>query len=76
MNIKMKQIADNAEVIINGYAFSKCDLGFSIINLNAENSSAIFSNDNEMIETSMNDIELSIAYDYLLKSKKYMKDDK
>ncbi len=44
MNTKMKQIADNADVIINGYAFSKCDLGFSIINLNAENSSAIFNN--------------------------------
>ena len=41
----MKQIADNSDVIINGYAFSKCDLGFSIINLNAENSSAIFNND-------------------------------
>ena len=31
-----------------------------------------FSNEGEMLETSMDDIELSIVRDYLEKSKKYM----
>ena len=69
---KVKEIADEADVIINGYAITKCQLGFSVVNLNMNNSSAVFDFNNEMIETSMDDIELSIARDYLLKSKQFL----
>lgn len=69
---KIRDIAENADVIISGYAFSKNDLGISVVNLNFPDSSAVFGKDDEMIETSMDDIELSIARDYLQKSKKYM----
>lgn len=69
---KIRNLADKADVIIDGYAFSKCELGVSVVNLNFPDSSAVFGADDEMIETSMDDIELSIARDYLLKSKKYM----
>ncbi len=72
INEKIKKIADNADVIIGGYAFKKTELGVSVVNLNFPDSSAVFGNDDEMIETSMDDIELSIAHDYLGKSKKYM----
>lgn len=73
MNIeKIKELADNAEVIICGYAFSKCENGISVLNLNAPDHAAVFSNEGEMLETSMDDIELSIVRDYLEKSKKYM----
>ncbi|MCD8013597.1 MAG: hypothetical protein LUG99_10550 [Lachnospiraceae bacterium] len=30
----IKEIADNADVIVNGYAFTKCDLGYRVLNLN------------------------------------------
>ncbi len=69
---KIKELADNAEVIICGYAFSKCENGISVVNLNAPDYAAVFSNEGEMLETSMDDIELSIVRDYLEKSKKYM----
>lgn len=69
---KIKELADNAEVIICGYAFSKCENGISVLNLNAPDHVAVFSNEGEMLETSMDDIELSIVRDYLEKSKKYM----
>ncbi|WP_288983813.1 DUF7723 family protein [Treponema succinifaciens] len=69
---KIKELADNAEVIICGYAFSKCENGISVVNLNAPDHAAVFSNEGEMLETSMDDIELSIVRDYLEKSKKYM----
>lgn len=69
---KIKELADNAEVIICGYAFSKCENGISVLNLNAPDQAAVFSNEGEMLETSMDDIELSIVRDYLEKSKKYM----
>ena len=69
---KIKELADNAEVIICGYAFSKCENGISVLNLNAPDHAAVFSNEGEMLETSKDDIELSIVRDYLEKSKKYM----
>lgn len=69
---KIKELADNAEVIICGYAFSKCENNISVLNLNAPDHAAVFSNEGEMLETSMDDIELSIVRDYLEKSKKYM----
>ena len=69
---KIKELADNAEVIICGYAFSKCENGISVLNLNAPDHAAVFSNEGEMLETSMDDIELSIVRDYLERSKKYM----
>ena len=32
--IDVKEIADGADVIMNGYMFTKCKLGFRVLNLN------------------------------------------
>ena len=69
---RKKEIADQAEVIINGYAVIKNDIGILVVNLTADNASAVFDRNDEMLETSMDDIDLAIAHDYLIKSKKYM----
>lgn len=69
---RKKEIADQAEVIINGYAVIKNDIGMLVVNLNADNASAVFDRNDEMLETSMDDIDLAITHDYLIKSKKYM----
>lgn len=69
---RKKEIADQAEVIINGYAVIKNDIGILVVNLNADNASAVFDRNDEMLETSMDNIDLAIAHDYLIKSKKYM----
>ena len=69
---RKKEIADQAEVIINGYAVIKNDIGMLVVNLNADNASAVFDRNDEMLETSMDDIDLAIAHDYLIKSKKDM----
>lgn len=69
---RKKEIADQAEVIINGYAVIKNDIGMLVVNLNADNASAVFDRNDEMLETSMDNIDLAIAHDYLIKSKKYM----
>lgn len=75
MNIeKIKKIADDADMIINGYAFKKTEAGCSVINLKIPESAAVFDEENEMIETSMDEIELSIARDYLVKNKHFMED--
>ena len=66
--VDIKQIADEAEVIIDGYAFSKFEGGYRVLNLNAPDKAAVFAVDGSVLETTMNDIELHIASKYLSSS--------
>ena len=58
------KIADAADLIVGGYAMQKHDLGIRIVNLNSGNA-LIVSSDNKILETSMEDIEVAVALDYL-----------
>lgn len=69
---EIKAIADHADMIVNGYAFTSCELGFKVINLNNPESAAVLSNQGELIETNMDDIELGIARDYYLRNSKLL----
>ena len=70
-----KRIADEAEVIIDGYAYIKKDEGrITIVNLNREGHAALVFPTGEIVESSMDEIELSIALDYLDRAKAYMED--
>ena len=72
----VKQIADEADVIINGYAIIKKDEGkTAIVNLNREGHAALILPSGEVGETSMDDIELAIALDYFNNARKYLEDD-
>ncbi len=66
------QVADAADVIINGYAFTRDGDGIRVLNLNRPTSAAVFSARGELWETTMDDIELEIARDYLDRSLRYM----
>ena len=70
--VDIKKVADEAEVIIDGYAFSKFEDGFRVLNLNAPDKAAVFDADGSVLETTMNDIELHIASKHLSASLKYM----
>ena len=68
-----EKIADEADVIIDGYAFiRKEENRTAIVNLNREGHAALIFPSGEVIETSMDDIELSIAMDYWERAKTYM----
>ena len=70
-----KSIADEADVIIDGYAFiRKKEDRITIVNLNREGHAALVFPSGEVVETSMDDIELSIAMDYLERAKAYMEE--
>ena len=58
--VDIKQVADEAEVIIDGYAFSKYNEGYRVLNLNAPDKPAVFAADGSVLETTMNDIELHV----------------
>ena len=72
--IDFKTIADNADLIINGYAFTKSGDYIRVLNLNRLNKALVFDYNQEVIETSMDDIELEIILDYYKKNRKYMED--
>lgn len=72
--VDIECIADEAEVIIDGYAFSKYAGGYRVLNLNAPEKAAVFGADGAVLETTMNDIELHIASKYLSSALKYMED--
>lgn len=72
MTAKLQAIADAADIIVNGYCFTQTEAGISVLNLNAPDKAALLKSNGEMIETSMDDIELEIVRDYLKRNLKYM----
>lgn len=67
-------VANRADVIVNGYAFTREEDGIHVLNLNSPDKAVVFSADGEVLETTMDDIELSIASRYLMQNLKYMED--
>lgn len=64
---QLRSVADGAEFIVNGYAFTKTvDGNYRVLNLNNDGKTAALLNRSaEMLETNMDDIELGIVSDYL-----------
>ena len=71
---KFIKIATIADVIVNGYAFTKDGTNVKVLNLNKLDKAAYISNSGEVLETSMDDIELDIVLDYFKKNSKYMEE--
>lgn len=72
--VDIRQVADAADMIINGYAFSRCTEGYRVLNLNRPNKATVFSSAMEVLETSMDDIEIQIAKGYLEKNRKLLEE--
>lgn len=70
----LTQIADSADVIVNGYAFTNTDTVVRVLNLNNPDSAAVIDSSGEIIETSMDDIEQRIVLGYFQTNSKYMVD--
>ena len=68
----IKEVADAAEVIVNGYAYTKDGNNVRVLNLNNPEKAAYLSEVGEVLETSMDDIELEIVLEYYQKNRKYM----
>lgn len=72
--VDLKQVADSADMIINGYAFTRCEEGFRVLNLNHPDKAAVFSEKGDVLETSMDDIEVQISKKYLIDNKKFLEE--
>lgn len=70
----IKNIADKADMIINGYAFTKCEEGYQVLNLNKTSSAVVLSMSGDVLETSMDDIEIEIVKDYYMKNRELLEE--
>ena len=67
----VEQLADSAEMIIQGYAFIIRNDGITVINLhNLEHAAFIYNN--EIVETTMDDIEAYKVQQLYDKNKQYL----
>ena len=74
MSEAVREIADKADMIVDGYAFTNSEAGCRIIDLNNTHSAMVVDARDRVLETTMDDIELSIASRYLQQNLKYMED--
>lgn len=73
MQLSVKDVADNANMIINGYAYTKDGDYIRVLNLNSLNNVAVIYKD-EIVEMDMDDIEIQIVLDYYNKNKEFMEE--
>ena len=72
--VDIKQVADAADMIVNGYAFTRCQEGYRVLNLNRPDRAVDFSKNGNVLETSMDDIEVRIAVNYLEKNRRFLEE--
>ena len=73
---ELQKIAENAKIIVNGYAFSKRDDGFiSILNLDHPDCAMVISKELEIIETNMHEIEQEIVLSLAKRNLSFLEDD-
>ncbi|MBR0217937.1 MAG: hypothetical protein IJQ33_01850 [Clostridia bacterium] len=73
--IDIGKIADGADMIVNGYSFTRDEKGYRVLNLNNPQHAAVFARDGEMLETTMDDIELQIVLDSYFANKRFLEED-
>ncbi len=69
----MIKIAENAKMIVNGYAFTIIPAGIQVVNL-SHKTACVFDTEDNVIESSMDDIEIEIVTDYYKRNKIFMED--
>lgn len=71
--LDLERIADNANMIVNGYAFTAAENGrVRVLNLNAPDCAAVLSDSGEALEMTMDDIELGIVQRYYCDNREFM----
>ena len=72
---ELEKIADSADMIIAGYAFTKENDEIRVLNLNNTKEACVLSVEGEMLSTNMNDVTLSLVQAYYRKNRQFMEED-
>lgn len=70
---KLREIADGADMIVRGYAFTKEGNLVRILNLNDGLSGMLIDLDGTMLETNMDEMEQALVKHIWLRDSKYMR---
>lgn len=73
MQLNVMDIADKADMIINGYAFTVQDEWIRVLNLNRPDHAAVIYKE-KIVETNMDDIENEIVMGYYQSNKNFMEE--
>ena len=69
------EIADGADMIINGYSFTLSEDGFiKVLNLNNPEEACVLNKEGEMVEAAMDDEVLFKVQAYYMQNKELMED--
>ena len=69
---KIREIADRADMIVNGYAFTRENGQIRVLNLNNLDKALVLSEDGRVLQTTMDDIEIRIVLYYWDHDRKFM----
>ena len=72
---KIREIADRADMIVNGYAFTRENGQIRVLNLNNLDKALVLSEDGRVLQTTMDDIEIRIVLYYWDNDRKFMYDE-
>ena len=74
-NEDIARVRSAADMIVCGYAFTKtANSHVRILDLKAPHHALVLSSQGEVLETTMDDVELSIVQGYWEKNKKYLEE--
>ena len=74
MTDKIHDAAARADLIVNGYAFQKKEDKLFVLNLNNPEKALVLGANDDVLETSMDDIEIQVVMSYLERNRKFMED--
>ena len=69
---KMKEIADAADMVVNGYAYTFIGDNIRVLNLRT-GKAAIIMPSSEISETNMDDMDIAVAMRYLVENEQFMR---
>ena len=68
----MKEVADAADMVINGYAYTRINDNIRVLNLRT-GKAAIITSAHEVSETNMDDMDIGVAMQYLIENEQFMR---
>lgn len=68
------KIADDADMVVNGYAYTIENDCVRVLNLNNPNRACVMMLNGDVIETTMDDIEVEIVLEYFERNRKYVEE--
>ena len=69
---KMKEVADAADMVVNGYAYTRIEDNIRVLNLRT-GKAALVTSGHEVSETNMDDLDLGVAMRYLIENEQFMR---